>query len=574
MVTMTQTYKGSGVLQRDMYPDEQAPNFLCTDKDGLIFSPSLTDGSKVVAEAISSFQPTETFDFFWNSVMVDLNRQASVPDNDFLLTLTLQGITGDGYVTDLAKKIINTCPTTLKKETLTFDLIKSACQSAFTNELGTAPVNKIQVNMPLPLSEYEYVTLNRQWLDGWSKRKLSIITGSTDSWIHTYTLIGPITVAYDSDMQTDFEDVRFVLWNGYQFEFLQYMLWKKTDGSTAQYFIKIPKLYQSPVKCYLYMFYGNGSATYIGNLANVFYEDWEDGAYGSGRTSPYAQWLTIGGTPSIVNQAGGAISGNYSLNHNGNGTTNKNQGMRVANTLSGYWYKFNVKIKTQGTNQYAPYWVIWLRYVDANNNLGIYTYWAGTYMDIVLIKTEGGTPTELKRVHWTTTRQAAGTGYTWSVIDWNGVINLYNAGNMVFSVSYSCNVANTHKGFAGFVDSGMMFDNILIHPYDSAINAPTIGAWSSEESNVTINPDTPADAGLLLNFDSSNWLPQNPAYLKVKPYNKLEYISRDIPLSNQSICNLGPDGLDAFNALRVLIEANCNSSYSFSIPRIQYKYEV
>jgi hypothetical protein len=74
-----------------------------------------------------------------------------------------------------------------------------------------------------------------------------------------------ITVLYDSDMQNDFDDIRFTDANGAQ---LSYYKMKKTNSVSADFLLKVPLI--PPGQTMLYMFYGNPGASDQSNFAAVF----------------------------------------------------------------------------------------------------------------------------------------------------------------------------------------------------------------------------------------------------------------------------------------------------------------
>ncbi|MFA5086209.1 MAG: DUF2341 domain-containing protein [Candidatus Paceibacterota bacterium] len=83
-----------------------------------------------------------------------------------------------------------------------------------------------------------------------------------------------LTVPYDSDMQADFDDLRFTSSDGSTS--LNYWLESKTDSSTATVWVKVPSL--SSGSNTIYMYYGNASATSGSNGTNTFryYSDFSD----------------------------------------------------------------------------------------------------------------------------------------------------------------------------------------------------------------------------------------------------------------------------------------------------------
>lgn len=74
-------------------------------------------------------------------------------------------------------------------------------------------------------------------------------------------------------MNTDFSDIRFVSWDGQ----LQFSYWREwyTASVQARFWVKIPFI-PANGDYYLWMFYGNPAAAYVGNAADVFSIWWDD----------------------------------------------------------------------------------------------------------------------------------------------------------------------------------------------------------------------------------------------------------------------------------------------------------
>ncbi len=108
----------------------------------------------------------------------------------------------------------------------------------------------------------------------WSKRKAITITGSTGGAQTDYQI--KTTVSYDSDMQPDFDDVRFTNSDGVTL--LNYWLESKTDSSTADFWVKVPSIPASPNTTIIYMYYGNSSASSTSSGNNTFplFDDFND----------------------------------------------------------------------------------------------------------------------------------------------------------------------------------------------------------------------------------------------------------------------------------------------------------
>ena len=135
-----------------------------------------------------------------------------------------------------------------------------------------------------------------QGLPGYAKRQP--ITINSASALTDYQV--KLTIAYDSDMQPDFDDLRFASSDGTTE--LSYWLESKTDSTTATIWVKIPSLASGDNT--IYMYYANASATTASNGDNTF-EFFDDF---SGASISTTKW-TITGSPIIS-------SGIANLNNN------------------------------------------------------------------------------------------------------------------------------------------------------------------------------------------------------------------------------------------------------------------
>ncbi|MFA5009167.1 MAG: DUF2341 domain-containing protein [Candidatus Paceibacterota bacterium] len=108
-----------------------------------------------------------------------------------------------------------------------------------------------------------------QEFDEYAKRQP--ITINSASALTDYQV--KLTVAYDTDMQPDFDDLRFTSSDGTTE--LSYWLESKTDSTTATIWVKIPSLASGDNT--IYMYYANASATTASNGDNTFefFDDFE-----------------------------------------------------------------------------------------------------------------------------------------------------------------------------------------------------------------------------------------------------------------------------------------------------------
>ncbi|HEX4798925.1 MAG TPA: DUF2341 domain-containing protein, partial [Candidatus Paceibacterota bacterium] len=116
---------------------------------------------------------------------------------------------------------------------------------------------------------------NSEWYDqNWSKRKRVNITNS-DPTTYSNTAI-KVPVTYDSDMQSDFDDLRFTASDGVTS--LDYYIETFSASTNAVAWVRIPSL-TANTKTEIYMYYGNGAA--IDSSTSTTFsmiENFEDGS--------------------------------------------------------------------------------------------------------------------------------------------------------------------------------------------------------------------------------------------------------------------------------------------------------
>ncbi len=114
------------------------------------------------------------------------------------------------------------------------------------------------------------------WYDAsWSYRRAITVTGSTAGVQTNYA--AKVSVTYDSDMQADFDDVRFTDSNGTTL--IDYWLETKTDSTSATFWVEVPSIPASPSTTDIYIYYGNASVSTTSSGVNTFslFDDFEDG---------------------------------------------------------------------------------------------------------------------------------------------------------------------------------------------------------------------------------------------------------------------------------------------------------
>ncbi|MDD4409626.1 MAG: DUF2341 domain-containing protein [Candidatus Pacebacteria bacterium] len=311
------------------------------------------------------------------------------------------------------------------------------------------------------------------WLDNsYSRRKMITITNPSGTALSNYQV--KTVVAYDSDMQADFDDLRFTSSDGKTQ--LGYWIESKTDSSTAKVWVKVPSVPAAGTT--IYMYYGNSTVTTTSNGNNTFvlFDDF------NGASIDTAKWAEIDSSGNI-NQTGGTLRiNNGPINWGNTGIYSVNniprsslviEGKYMNNCTAGSYYRDTTMLWMKDTTTDLNYpaftnafYVVW------NNNSFYWTiYESGTniagsgalscnaqYRIRQIVKPAGGAITQL----------SSDNGNTWS------------------TVRDSSNYAGAIKvGFTHY-DGGVVFiDDLTVRNYVSSEPVANVGA---EEANVTTLP--------------------------------------------------------------------------------------
>ena len=122
-----------------------------------------------------------------------------------------------------------------------------------------------KIEQQLEILNKVYHTSYASWYDGsWTKRKIIEIENTTSTSPTDQQVT--FDVAFDADMQADFDDLRFTNSAG---TLLDYWIESKTDSSTAKVWLELPSLPAND-KVDVYMYYGNSGASIGSNGSNTF----------------------------------------------------------------------------------------------------------------------------------------------------------------------------------------------------------------------------------------------------------------------------------------------------------------
>ena len=112
------------------------------------------------------------------------------------------------------------------------------------------------------------------WNDAWTKRR-PIYASMASGSVQDYQI--KLHINYDSDMKTDFSDLRFIRYSDNVTQ-LAYWIEDKSDGNWADVWVKIPDEINTDNKPIAWMYYGNPNANDVSNGENVFpyFDHWNE----------------------------------------------------------------------------------------------------------------------------------------------------------------------------------------------------------------------------------------------------------------------------------------------------------
>jgi len=189
------------------------------------------------------------------------------------------------------------------------------------------------------------------YLSGFSKRKAITLTNSGSALTNYQVLV---TVAYDSDMQADFDDIRFTSSNG--ITELSYFLDSKTDSSTANFWVKAPSIGQG--NSTIYMYYGNSSVATTSNGKNTFviYDNLESGTIDTNIWELKQSFGSVGIKTDGVPEGTYAV-GIYQGSAQGNGTVDQDHFFVKLTDSSDLGYRVLLKTKRWYVTSYWGHFV-------------------------------------------------------------------------------------------------------------------------------------------------------------------------------------------------------------------------
>lgn len=283
------------------------------------------------------------------------------------------------------------------------------------------------------------------WLSGYAKRKA--VTVTAPSSLSNYQVA--LTVAYDSDMQADFDDLRFTTSD--KTTVINYWIESKTDSSTAKVWVKVPSLVSGSNT--IYMYYGNSSATSASSGSNTFdfFDDFNTGS------APSSHWTVVEGIWSIDSQQ------LYQ-----SATTDRFLQIVTDYTGTDYIVEADIELLDEYNNNMGALLV-------ARSNPAVYAncHSAGLYRTY---------STAVKNFYLS----AYGKGGTCAFATWYKARLVANGSNFQLYINNSLTLSGTSasypSGYAGLAAQAAhaRFDNFLVRKYASSDPTST---FNTEESN-------------------------------------------------------------------------------------------
>lgn len=129
------------------------------------------------------------------------------------------------------------------------------------------------------------------WNANWAARKPIVIESSNTQDQLDYSI--PFSIPYDTDMRTDFGDLRFIYYDEVSMvqNELNFWIQEKTDGSFAIVWVKIP-IIQALSTTIIYAYYKNPTVTTTSNGESTFwfFDDFDNGDYVSDGWQAWNSW--------------------------------------------------------------------------------------------------------------------------------------------------------------------------------------------------------------------------------------------------------------------------------------------
>jgi len=213
------------------------------------------------------------------------------------------------------------------------------------------------------------VSIEYWWDSSWTKRKKIMIEENSGNDLTDYQI--KMSVSYDSDMQPDYDDLRFVDSGG---NLLDYWI-ETSNPANAVIWVKIPSIPESSTTT-VYMYYGNALASSVSDGVVTF--DWFDDFAGAHTITDYTiEDVGNTNTPSnwAINTVNGILYQHSNIYWNGN-QRNIGSIIKTGVNLSNFEVMFKIKPVDNDTGG------VCFDYVSQDNHYAfgfvVSDYWFGT----------------------------------------------------------------------------------------------------------------------------------------------------------------------------------------------------
>lgn len=582
MVERTIDLEGVALLDKQL----ENYNFTANNADNLIYTPSsngeYTEGlAQIKIDAEGGNAP------LWKSVSYYLNRQDVTSEDNpyapFDFHTELWGVTDAGHLGFIGEDIVSTCPTSLTSERREFDLLGSACHSKFNISTATGTTGKITLNLPFRTDHYEELNLEMGTYSGWKRLKTVPVLGNAAA---TANIPVWITVPYDSDMNSDFSDIRFVDWDG---NLLTYAVLNKTDSSTARFIIQLATTPETGATKNINVWYKKSDATSssvdVNTLLDI-YDLFNDSSINS-------NWVQTGGNgswaeTSVLTYYVAATTTLASSAVWANGTGYCNRLYRSLSGISNTNWTATVKVLYDNmANASAKGIYIGL---NAGNSVRMEIGTSGAGIGVVLC-TGTVSSTDYNYASRTFTNQEIwlrikkwGSTYFFQYSP-TGVegsfITLYYTSTLGFTPSSLGLHGRNWSDSGTYHTIQARFSDFIVKKAMSY--EPTIGNLSAEKQDVyggtwtwqSILSDTLVPGTQQAKFTTPTFPDTNPlSHITYKTEGTGEIDGNSFRLKDAMILNQGYNSLDIYKSLILRFYAKCNSNFDISVDSVNAKYEI
>ena len=560
MVSYNVPITGENMVQKDL----PYSNIIFNDQEGVLYNPTIA--GRVIAEFSKTFNPSIGMNFSWTRIYLNWTRSApATPTDGFKTTFTLEGILPDGSIDVVGESIIPTIPSTEATEDVLFPIKSSRSMSSFTkSNVATSTAGTVQVNLPKRWFYYDSVELNMVCPDGWTK--IVPITFEGPSTEVTGEQLKLVKIPYDSDMNADFSDVRFMDTDCRRF--LCFNIDSKSDSNYAYCTIVIPTMPASPSLKTIYMVYGNSSATATtssftsealgSDEPDIFQTTIVNDNFGDDSIDT-SVWTVSDPTPGTdVTESSGTL--NVIVN-NGVATSNFSTVPIVYTPLPGGDWQAKMRFTNSSLNGDVEGGFFLM---NTRSNVKQFKFWRYAVDAKYYFQDPTGANTEVAGgAYWMRITYRGGT-YTFD----------YSAGGTTWTTLYTTSSLGITPSDIGMYAHHWGANHPVTFYFDDFTLMKGLGN-ECDATTTAISPATPSEDDTELIFTlPSDWINGIMGYLTVDEVRYTSYDTPDLPITDEDVTDLGHNGVDKYSALRVKTIIEADNTCSVRVNSMEYGYEV